>query len=120
MAEKNHSATVHMAGEPYVARVGGATIARSERAKILEEIHGEKSYPPVVYFPRDDIATGALLPSDRSSHCPIKGDAGYFSVKADGRVLENAAWTYPDPLPMARAVKGYVAFYPDKVAVEKA
>jgi len=41
-------------------------------------------------------------------------------VTVDGNVLENAAWTYPDPLPMVRAVKGYVAFYPDKVTIEKA
>jgi uncharacterized protein (DUF427 family) len=120
MTQKTHSASVSMAGEPYVAKVGGVTIARSERAMVLEEVYGAKTYPPVIYFPQDDVAPEALQPSDHASHCPIKGDAGYFSVKADGTVLENAAWFYPDPLPMVRAVKGYVAFYPDKVTVERA
>src|SRR3546814_1999819 len=37
MNEKRHYATVAPAGEPYIARVGDATIARSERAMLLEE-----------------------------------------------------------------------------------
>jgi len=120
MSEKTHSATVAMAGEPYVAKVGKTTIALSDRAMILEEVNGEKSYKPVVYFPQDDIAPEVLQPSDHSTHCPIKGDASYFSVQANGTLLENAAWFYPDPHRMVRAVKNYVAFYPDKVSVEKA
>jgi uncharacterized protein (DUF427 family) len=120
MTEKTHSASVSMAGEPYVAKVGEATIALSDRAMILEEVNGEKDYKPVVYFPQDDIDPESLLPSDHQTHCPIKGDASHFSVKADGEVLENAAWTYPDPHRMVRAVKDYVAFYPDKVSVAKA
>lgn len=119
MSEKTHSATVSMAGESYVAKVDGATIALSDRAMILEEVNGEKSYTPVVYFPQDDIEPEALQPSDHSTHCPIKGDASYFNVKANGTVLENAAWFYPDPHRMVRAVKNYVAFYPSKVSVEK-
>jgi uncharacterized protein (DUF427 family) len=119
MSEKTHSATVSMAGEPYVAKVGETTIALSDRAMILEEVNGEKSYKPVVYFPQDDIAPEVLQPSDHSTHCPIKGDASYFSVQANGTVLENSAWFYPDPHRMVRAVKNYVAFYPDKVSVEK-
>src|SRR3546814_11954613 len=90
MTEKAHHATVSLAGEPYVAKAGGVTIARSDRAMLLEEVYGEKSYPPVVYFPQDDIEPQSLVPSAHRSHCPIKGDAGYFSVKADGELLENA------------------------------
>src|SRR3546814_10300627 len=48
MTEKAHHATVSLAGEPYVAKAGGVTIARSDRAMLLEEVYGEKSYPPVV------------------------------------------------------------------------
>jgi len=120
MTEKTHTATVSMAGEPYVAQLGETTIALSDRVMILQEVNGEKSYPPVVYFPLDDIDPEFLEASDHRTHCPIKGDASYFSVKAGGQTLENAAWTYPKPLPMVGAVKGYVAFYPDKVSVAKA
>jgi uncharacterized protein (DUF427 family) len=109
-----------MAGEPFVAKVGSTTIALSDRAMILEEVKGEKAYPPVVYFPLDDVEPEVLESSDHSTHCPIKGDASYYSIKANGETLQNAAWTYPTPLRQVAAVKGYVAFYPDKVSVEPA
>jgi uncharacterized protein (DUF427 family) len=120
MTDPSHHATISMAGEPYVAKVADVTVARSERAMILQEEKAGKSYPPVVYFPRADVAADSLQPTDHHSHCPIKGDASYFTVKTDGKTLENAAWYYPQPLPQAAAVKDYVAFYPDKVTVEKA
>src|SRR3546814_2699488 len=72
MNEKRHYATVAPAGEPYIARVGDATIARSERAMLLEEVQDGTHYPVVVYFPRADVAARAMLPSDRHSRCPIK------------------------------------------------
>lgn len=117
---KTHRATVSLAGEPYVAKLGETTIALSDHVMILEEVNGGKSYPPVVYFPLDDIDPDFLEATDHRTHCPIKGDASYFSVKAGGQTLENAAWTYREPLPMVAAVKGHVAFYPDKVSVAKA
>src|SRR3546814_8743913 len=91
--------SVAPAGEPYIARVGDATIARSERAMLLEEVKDGTHYPVVVYFPRADVAAGALLPRDRHSRCPIKGAAGYFSVQAGSETLENAAWHSPPPPP---------------------
>jgi uncharacterized protein (DUF427 family) len=119
MTEKRHYATVHMAGEHYVARVGDETLVETDRAMVLEEVNDGKEYPPVIYFPQDEIAPERLQPTDHHTRCPIKGEASYFTVKTDGAALENAAWTYPDPLPEARAVKGYVAFYPDKVTIER-
>src|SRR3546814_12267386 len=115
MNEKRHYATVAPAGEPYIARVGDATIARSERAMLLEEVKDGTHYPVVVYFPRADAAAGALLPSDRHSRCPIKGEAGYFSVKAGSEKLENVAWTYPDQQPAAAPAQDTDAFSPDKL-----
>src|SRR3546814_12792886 len=97
MNEKRHYATVAPAGEPYIARVGDATIARSERAMLLEEVKDGTHYPVVVYFPRADVAAGALLPSYRHSRCPTKGEAGHFSVKAGSETLGKAPWHYPYP-----------------------
>ncbi len=41
-----------------------------------------------------------------------KGDAGYYSIRG-GR--ENAVWTYEDPCPLVEAIRGHLAFYPDRV-----
>lgn len=120
MTEARHYATVSQATEPYVARVGDVIVARSAHAMLLEEVKDERQYPKVVYFPREDVAAECLQPTDHHTRCPIKGEASYLSIDAGGETVENSAWFYPDPLPDAAAVKNYVAFYPDKVTVEKA
>ncbi|HEY2338793.1 MAG TPA: DUF427 domain-containing protein, partial [Burkholderiales bacterium] len=47
-----------------------------------------------------------------STHCPFKGDASYFSFKGGP---ENAVWSYEAPYDEVTAIKGHLAFYPDKV-----
>jgi len=32
-----------------------------------------------------------------------------------GSAAENAVWTYEDPYPGVAAIKGHLAFYPDRV-----
>ncbi len=120
MSEPAHRATLSPATAPYVAKVGDTVIARSSRALILEEVSPRKTYPPMIYFPLEDVDRAVLRPSDHRSFCPIKGDAGYHDIAVDGGLLERAAWYYPDPLPMVAGVKDHLAFYRDKVAVEKA
>ena len=119
MTDTSHRASISPADAPYTARVSGVTIAQTAKAKVLQEVNGEKAYRPVIYFPLADIDPAVLTPSDHRSHCPIKGDAGYYTIKAGGERLENAAWYYPVPLPMVAAIEGHVAFYPDKVTVTR-
>ena len=66
---------------------------------------------PVYYIPREDVKMDALTQTERHSHCPYKGDADYWTVKVGDRKVSNAAWSYPDPLPIAMSIKDYVAFY---------
>jgi uncharacterized protein (DUF427 family) len=56
--------------------------------------------------------------TDRSTHCPYKGDASYFTLRAGERTAENAVWTYEQPFPAMSAIAGHLAFYPDKVTIE--
>jgi uncharacterized protein (DUF427 family) len=60
-----------------------------------------------------------LTASARTTHCPYKGDASYFSILAGGKTLENAVWSYQEPFPAMAEIKGYLAFYPDKVTIER-
>ncbi|WP_316014795.1 DUF427 domain-containing protein [Roseobacter sp. HKCCA0434] len=113
MVEKHIS--IHRADGTWVVRAAGAVIAESSNA--LELVEGD--YPPVIYFPKDDIAMAFLEPSERTSHCPHKGDATYFSVVAKSRTLEDVAWTYEDPKEAAARIAGHIAFYRDQVAVEQ-
>ena len=65
----------------------------------------EASYPPVQYIPRADIDMALFERTTHASHCPYKGDASYFSLEVDGRVSENAAWSYEAPYPAVAEIK---------------
>jgi uncharacterized protein (DUF427 family) len=94
---------------------GGVVIADSTHALTLKE----SIYPAVQYIPREDANMALVQRTDRVTHCPYKGDANYFSVKADGKTLENAIWTYETPFPAMAEIAGFLAFYPDKVKIEE-
>ncbi len=100
----------------WTVRAGGAVLGESSNALELRE----GDYPPVIYFPRGDIAMAFLDASDKTSHCPHKGDATYFSVVTKSRTLKDAVWSYEHPKEGVEAIKGYLAFYPiDEITVEQ-
>jgi uncharacterized protein (DUF427 family) len=99
-----------------VVRAGGVEVARSARPRMLFET----SAPPRAYVPVEDVAEGVLVESSRRTTCPYKGEARYWSVAVDGRVLEDAAWSYDAPLREAEAVAGCVSFDGEGVEVEQA
>jgi uncharacterized protein (DUF427 family) len=37
--------------------------------------------------------------------------ASYYHVVVKGEKAEDAAWYYPDPRPLAKSIKGYLAFW---------
>lgn len=94
---------------------GDIVIAESTKALTLKEA----KYPAVQYVPREDANMDLLERTDRTTHCPYKGDASYYSIKADGKTLDNAIWTYETPFPAMAEISGHLAFYPDKVKIEE-
>jgi uncharacterized protein (DUF427 family) len=93
------------------AFVDGVVVADTIRAIYLFE----PGHLPVYYLPKQDVNFDLLEHADRSSHCPLKGDAEYWSIIVDGRRIENAVWSYPVPLDGAPDLSAYVAFYWNKV-----
>ncbi len=99
----------------WTVRAGGAVLGETTNA--LELIEGD--YPPVIYFPREDIAMAFLDASDKSSHCPHKGDASYFSVVTKSRTLENVVWSYESPNEDVARIRDHLAFHNvEEVTVE--
>lgn len=84
------------------ARVGSRTFATSDDVVLVE---GN------AYFPLDTVPDGVLRASSTTSVCPWKGVASYYDVHVDDEVVPDGAWTYRHPLPLARRVKGRVAFW---------
>jgi uncharacterized protein (DUF427 family) len=86
---------------------GGETIADSTGAHLLFET----GVLPLYYFPVADVRMDLLERTAHTTHCPVKGDAAYWTVSAGGRTAENAVWGYPEPI--APWLDGFVAFYWD-------
>lgn len=99
----------------WVAYTSGAVYAETSRA--LELTEGDLD--PVIYIPREDVAMAFFDKSETRTHCPFKGDASYYSIDTKSKVIADAAWSYEDPIEAAAAIKGYLAFDPSKVTVEK-
>ena len=113
-AASAHAIEISPFGGRVRIRFGGAIVADSAHALLLEE----GSLPPVFYLPRGDVHMDHVTPSAHRSHCPFKGEASYFDVEAGGRREPEAAWSYETPIPAAAAIAGHLAFYPDKVEIE--
>jgi uncharacterized protein (DUF427 family) len=89
----------------------GRVIADTIRALMLTEAN----YKPVQYIPRADADMSLLARTDHQTHCPYKGDAGYFTIEAGGRNAENAVWSYEQPFPAMAEIREHLAFYPNRV-----
>jgi uncharacterized protein (DUF427 family) len=100
--------------EPYPRRmramIGDQVVLDSVRGRLLYE----SNIPPVLYVPVEDIDPSLLEPSEKSTHCPFKGDASYRSIRAGDRLVEAAVWIYEDPIAEASWLEGYASLYWDK------
>jgi uncharacterized protein (DUF427 family) len=83
------------------------TIVDSERVKLLHE----SGHLPVYYFPQEDVRMDLLVPSDKHTRCPLKGEASYWSIRVGRRTASDAVWAYPAPIERAAFLAGHAAFY---------
>jgi uncharacterized protein (DUF427 family) len=93
------------------AEFAGQTVVDSRHAKLLHE-HG---LLPVLYVPEDEVRTDLLEATDKHTKCPWKGEASYWSLRVGDQVAESAVWGYPEPIEGGPPVKGYLAFYWDRM-----
>lgn len=112
-AHPEHTVMLQREGGHVTVRFNGVALAETRNAITLRE----KGYPPVLYIPRSDIQMQYLLPTDRTSHCPFKGEARYWTMSAAGKIEENAVWAYDRPYDEVIDLAGHAAFYADKVEI---
>lgn len=98
---------IRRADGKWTIRSGGAVLGESIDALVLSE----GTYDPVIYFPRKDIAMAMLERTDKTTHCPHKGDANYYSIVNRSSTTENAVWTYEAPFDAVVRIKDHLAFY---------
>src|SRR5258708_2632568 len=94
-----------------VVSLAGRVIADTRDALTLREAH----YPAVQYIPRKDIDMTLLSRTDRTTYCPYKGDAAYFSIPLGGERSIDAVRTYEMPYAAVADISDRLAFYSDRV-----
>ena len=92
-----------------VVRDGEQVLADSTRPLALHE----GRLPTRFYLPPEDVRLDLLEPSATLTRCPWKGRAHHYA-----RGGRDVAWTYREPEPGVAAIKGLIAFYGERVAVD--
>ena len=80
----------------------GKTIAASSNTVVVEGNH---------YFPLESVSMEHLKPSSKTTVCPWKGTASYYSVVVGDEENLDAAWYYPTPKDAAAQIKDHIAFW---------
>ena len=91
--------------------LGGEEVARSTNTRFAFETNHQVRY----YFPEEDIRMDLLEASNTRTSCPYKGDAVYFSARIGGEVMEDVAWSYPEPIAECPKIKGLICFFNERV-----
>jgi len=98
------------------AVLGDTVIAEAPKNELIQ-IEGNW------YFPPSSVNTDLLEKSPTPYHCPWKGDCQYFNVKDGDTVLQDRAFSYPNPIPSAfdrvgKDFSGYVVFWKEVSVTE--
>jgi uncharacterized protein (DUF427 family)/acyl-CoA thioesterase len=93
---------------------GDVLLAESDSCIRLEEIrHVDR-----IYFPEADVHWDLFEPTDHHTVCPFKGEADYWSLIGSDQPEDNVVWAYRAPFDEVGGIKGYVAFYQERVRID--
>jgi uncharacterized protein (DUF427 family)/acyl-CoA thioesterase len=107
---------IDLVPEPLTARVwhGDVLLAESSSCLRLEETrHVDR-----LYFPEADVNWEHFEESSIHTICPFKGEASYWTLTAGDTREKNVVWTYREPFAEVAGIKGYVAFYQERLRIE--
>jgi len=87
----------------------GEVIAESDDTIVVEGNH---------YFPLSAVNESLLKPGDKTTFCPWKGTANYYTLSVGEDDNVDAAWYYAEPKSAAKQIAGRVAFWRGVEVVE--
>lgn len=77
----------------------------------IAESHDVINIENNIYFPESAVKKEFLKESNTHTTCSWKGIASYYSLVVEGKENTDAVWYYKDPMPLAKEIKGRVAFW---------
>ncbi|KLO27277.1 hypothetical protein ABW16_16925 [Mycolicibacter heraklionensis] len=86
--------------------VAGVALVDTDDTVILFET----ALAPRLYVAPKRVRTDLLQASATSTYCNYKGYARYWSAIVGDTVVEDVAWSYPDPLPESAPIAGFFSF----------
>jgi uncharacterized protein (DUF427 family) len=102
--------TVHSSRRVRV-EVDGETVAETSRPVLLFET----GLPTRYYIPKLDVRMDLLESTDTVTHCPYKGDAGYWNLRLGDKTFKDFVWVYRRPIPEIPKIENLLCFYNEKV-----
>ncbi len=109
---QGHKIETRRSDDHVEVRLGGVTVARSDRPVLLDET----GIPTVHYLPKDDVVA-EVRPIDLRTTCPFKGEASYWTIETEDGTHDGIAWSYEDPKPGAEEIRGRLAFFADRAEI---
>jgi uncharacterized protein (DUF427 family) len=58
-----------------------------------------------------------LTPTARSTQCPYKGIASYWSATVGDVTVEDIVWSYPFPVPECPKIEGLLSFFNERTDI---
>jgi uncharacterized protein (DUF427 family) len=105
-----HRVDVRSSSRHVQLSLDGQLLAESRRPRLVFET----LLPPRYYLPPQDVLA-RLVPSETRTTCAYKGEASYWSVDLRDRRVPDLVWSYGEPLPDAGELRGYLAFFDERV-----
>lgn len=94
-------------------RIAGTTLVDTDDTVIVFET----ALAPRLYVDPAHVRTDLLRRSEAQSYCNYKGFAAYWSFVSGDHVVQDVAWSYPDPPPESLPIKGFLSFDDTRVEV---
>lgn len=89
--------------------IDGVGVAKTHRALLVIEI-GSHVYQPRYYVPKADVIVD-LTETNRTTHCPLKGHASYFSLNGN-----EVGWCY-NTFDFAEILEGQISFASENLSI---
>ena len=66
-----------------------------------------------------DVDMDYFSRTERTTHCPYKGEANYFTIFMDGSSPRTRSGPTRTPIRPWTQIRGFLAFYPNKVEIQE-
>jgi uncharacterized protein (DUF427 family) len=93
----------------------GHLLADSDKAILLREA----GQPDRYYFPRESVETEVLKQGERRSWSSYMGQAAWFTIYRDRKVVDDVAWSYENPPEVLQDIGGMISFDLDDVDIQR-